>query len=165
MFKMKKTIFALAAFLIAGLFSSCEKDSETPETPETPEAETYRTHLAGDWYVTDWFGYRNITDGDITTGEFYSTQYTEDDNFIISFDEDGTMTQNLTTGDIVRFSLDFDDLDSEVQFGEDVSIFGNFITSSGENNSGLLSFETEETLSIYMDLKTMTASFECKRKL
>ena len=159
---MKKTIFALAAILIAGLFSSCEKDSETPETPEP---ETYRTHLAGDWYVTDWFGYRNITDGDITTGEFYSTQYTEDDNFIISFDEDGTMTQNLTTGDIVRFSLDFDDLDSEVQFGEDVSIFGNFITSSGENNSGFLSCETEETLSIYMDLKTMTASFECKRKL
>ena len=159
---MKKTIFALAAILIAGLFSSCEKDSETPETPEP---ETYRTHLVGDWYVTDWFGYRNITDGDITTGEFYSTQYTEDDNFIISFDEDGTMTQNLTTGDIVRFSLDFDDLDSEVQFGEDVSIFGTFITSSGENNSGLLSFETEETLSIYMDLKTMTASFECKRKL
>ena len=56
---MKKTIFALAAILIAGLFSSCEKDSETPETPEP---ETYRTHLAGDWYVTDWFGYRNITD-------------------------------------------------------------------------------------------------------
>lgn len=159
---MKKTIFAMAAILIAGLFTSCEKDSETPETPET---ETYRTLLTGDWYVTDWFGYRNITDGDITTGEFYSTQYTEDDNFIISFDEDGTMTQNLTTGDIVRLSLDFDDLDSEVQFGEDVSIFGNFITSSGENNSGLLSFETEETLSIYMDLKTMTASFECKRKL
>ena len=159
---MKKTIFAMAAILIAGLFTSCEKDSETPETPQT---ETYRTLLTGDWYVTDWFGYRNITDGDITTGEFYSTQYTEDDNFIISFDEDGTMTQNLTTGDIVRLSLDFDDLDSEVQFGEDVSIFGNFITSSGENNSGLLSFETEETLSIYMDLKTMTASFECKRKL
>ena len=159
---MKNLFLIIVTIAAFSIFTSCEKDSETPETPET---ETYRTLLTGDWYVTDWFGYMNITDGDITTGEFYSTQYTEDDNFIISFDEDGTMTQNLTTGDIVRLSLDFDDLDSEVQFGEDVSIFGNFITSSGENNSGLLSFETEETLSIYMDLKTMTASFECKRKL
>ena len=54
---MKKTIFAMAAILIAGLFTSCEKDSETPETPET---ETYRTLLTGDWYVTDLYRSRQF---------------------------------------------------------------------------------------------------------
>lgn len=159
---MKKTIFAMAAILIAGLFTSCEKDSETPETPETPETETYRTHLAVDWYVTDWFGRKNISDN--SEGEFYSYEYTETDNFIISFDEDGTMTQNHRSGDIIKFRLDFDDLDSEVQFGKDTHIFGNF-TSSTENYYGFVMFETEETLTIYMDMDTMTATFECKRKL
>lgn len=152
----------MAAILIAGLFSSCEKDSETPETPETPETETYRTHLAGDWYVTKWYGYTNVTENSL--GDFYSFDFTETDNFIISFDEDGTMTQNHTSGSVIKCGLDFDDIDSEVQFGEEANIYGNFIFGDG-NGFGYFTFESEESLKIYMDSVTTISLFECKRKL
>ncbi len=151
---MKKTIFAMAAILIAGLFTSCEKDSETPETPET---ETYRTLLTGDWYVTDWFGRKDITEN--SEGEFYSYEYTEADNFIISFDEDGTMTQYFpATGNVSEIELNFADLDSEAQY--EVSIFGSY-----DGSSGSLMFENKESLEIFINLETMTSTFWCKRKL
>lgn len=156
---MKKSIFALSAALFIGLFSACD-----PMEKDTPVPDTYRTHLTGDWYVTDWYGHTNIVDGDLSNAEFFSFDYTEEDNFLTSFSDDGMMTQKLTTGAIVNYILDFEDYDSEVKYGNDNSIYGNFTLSDGYF-SGLITLIDEVTLHLFIDAETSTYSFECKRKL